>query len=72
MKALTASTARQNTVRACLLQSERMSGDADPTAAYRFTSQTSNVLTTDLEEMTGKENFGQTEISEEIAHNVKK
>ena len=49
-----------------------MSGDADPTAAYRFTSQTSNVLTTDMEEMTGKENFGQTEISEEVAHNVKK
>ena len=50
-------------MRVDLLPTNRMNGDSDPTAAYRATSL-SNVMLSENEEVSGYENFGQTETSE--------
>ena len=63
-KVRNASTACQSLVRVDLLPTNRMNGDSDPTAAYRATSLSNVMLSENNEEVSGYENFGQTETSE--------
>ena len=46
------------------MPTNRMNGDTDPTAAYRATSLSNVMISQENEEVSGFENFGQTETSE--------